>query len=419
MLNHINSVEFQQAYQWAKQDHLIDDQDSSLIFLSWDILNQRLNHLRESFPAGVLHAIAVKTNPLMAVLKQIVGKGFGLESASMEELEFARETGAPASLFVFDSPVKRLSEIQTCIEKYQGLIINANSLEELERYPQNLNNINLGLRINPEQDVNAPALLNVSHSTSKFGVQISRRKDILRALLKHTNVNTLHIHSGSSMANLKASALNIKSIVELANELNSLRKNQGMTHSIKFIDIGGGIPADYTGQSTFSMKDYVDCILKEVPDLFESFKVITEFGQFIHANTCFAISDIEYLVDRKDHHELAYIHLGADMFVRKVYSTMQIAHRLQVLNSIGELKSGPMKRYDLAGPLCFAGDFLYKDIQLPILEEMDKLVIQDVGANTFSLWSRHCSRALPKVIAYSLKEKSISVIKAREKIRNR
>lgn len=34
-------------------------------------------------------------------------------------------------------------------------------------------------------------------------------------------------------------------------------------------------------------------------------------------------------------------------------------------------------------------------------QEGDLLVIQDIGANTFALWSRHCSRPFPKVIAYN------------------
>jgi len=44
--------------------------------------------------------------------------------------------------------------------------------------------------------------------------------------------------------------------------------------------------------------------------------------------------------------------------------------------------------YDIAGPLCFQGDFLVKDVQLPKVEAGDILIIHDTGAYTFSLYSR-------------------------------
>ena len=55
-------------------------------------------------------------------------------------------------------------------------------------------------------------------------------------------------------------------------------------------------------------------------------------------------------------------------------------------------KEGPKQNYRIVGPLCFAGDVLYESIQLPILNEGDEVIIFNTGANTYSMWSRHCSR---------------------------
>ena len=67
---------------------------------------------------------------------------------------------------------------------------------------------------------------------------------------------------------------------------------------------------------------------------------------------------------------------------------------------MGALDPGEKQRaYDIVGPLCFAGDVLARDLVLPELFEGDWLVFSGAGANTFGLWSRHCSRAIPKVVA--------------------
>ena len=55
-------------------------------------------------------------------------------------------------------------------------------------------------------------------------------------------------------------------------------------------------------------------------------------------------------------------------------------------------KQGTQQKYRIVGPLCFAGDVLYESIDLPILEEGDEILIFNTGANTYSMWSRHCSR---------------------------
>jgi diaminopimelate decarboxylase len=72
------------------------------------------------------------------------------------------------------------------------------------------------------------------------------------------------------------------------------------------------------------------------------------------------------------------------------------------LNASGEpLSESTTQLYDLAGPLCFAGDYLARSVQLPVLHEGDWLVIHETGANAYGLWSRHCSRDIPAVLAHS------------------
>jgi diaminopimelate decarboxylase len=66
--------------------------------------------------------------------------------------------------------------------------------------------------------------------------------------------------------------------------------------------------------------------------------------------------------------------------------------------------------------LCFGGDFLSKGIDLPVVNETDYILVQDVGAYTFSMWSRYNSRQMPKIIGYKTKPIQFSILKEREDI---
>ena len=103
------------AFRNAASNSLISKDDSALIFQSWDDLKFNLEQLRAIFDhPNAIHAIAIKTNPHPSVLAKIISWGFSLEAASMEEVEMAIKAGASPNKIVFDSPVKRQSEIQKC-----------------------------------------------------------------------------------------------------------------------------------------------------------------------------------------------------------------------------------------------------------------------------------------------------------------
>jgi diaminopimelate decarboxylase len=64
--------------------------------------------------------------------------------------------------------------------------------------------------------------------------------------------------------------------------------------------------------------------------------------------------------------------------------------------------------------LCFAGDIIARDIELPEAEAGDYILIHDTGAYTLSMWSRYNSRQIPKVIGYDKENKTFEVLKERE-----
>merc|ERR1712039_911194 len=84
---------------------------------------------------------------------------------------------------------------------------------------------------------------------------------------------------------------------------------------------------------------------------------------------------------------IAVVHFGADLCVRQVY-TKEHARRIEAYRADGaDFDSGGVtKMFQIAGPLCFQGDFVTKEAILPEkLGEGDFIVLKDGGANTLSM----------------------------------
>jgi len=131
---------------------------------------------------------------------------------------------------------------------------------------------------------------------------------------------------------------------------------------------------------------------------------VTEFGQSLNAKAGWLASRIEYTKPAPCDGQIVLIHFGADMCVRQCY-TNQHERRLEFYDAHGMQLSEPsaerpLAKVQVAGPLCFQGDFLTHDAEAPMLLRGDIVVLRDAGANTMSLFSRHCLRQVPAAYGY-------------------
>ena len=406
-------ISLENEASWAVKktisENLIGIEDTSVIFQSWNQLDSYLNHLKEAFPKDTLHAIAIKTNPHPEVLKRVVSLGFGLEAASIEEVQLAVLAGISFDKIIFDSPVKTRREIRLCHEKFSGIKLNVNCLEELKRIPENPS-FTIGIRINPMIDPGSPSLYQVSNDESKFGVPISQREELLKAILEFP-VTQLHVHAGSHMTNLDSSISAIQKLVELADEANELLSQFGITRRIQFLDIGGGLPPEkLETNSTSRMQEYAFKMNELLPNL-KKYQLITEFGQWCYFYTGYAFSQIEYALKR-GYKNVVFIHLGADYLMRDAYSKPR-GISFKTFTDQGEEKNEEKQKYDIAGPLCFAGDYLIKEQLLSSPKEGDWLALLNTGSNSLGLWSRHCSRTIPKVFGVDFNLGTIEILSDR------
>jgi diaminopimelate decarboxylase len=367
------------------------------IFHHLGLMTARIAALRAAFPDNALHTIAIKANPVVQILREVVQAGAGLEAASMEEVQLALAAGCPAARIVFDSPAKTHDEIRTALR--MGVQLNVDNFDELARVAAAQNAIEskslVGLRVNPMVGGGTIAHTSVADAKSKFGVPLeTNRQQIINAFEKYRWLSGLHAHVGSQGCSLHL-------LVDAAGRIAALRRQivDETGGRVGQVDIGGGLSTVYrTGESAPTPAEYRALLQEHVPQLFASdVRLVTEFGRAIQANCGMAVSRVEYV---KPAQRLAVIHLGADFLLRPVYRSADWQHEFFVLDHHGMPKSSAPEPVAIAGPLCFAGDIIARDVPLPAIEIGDFIVIRDCGAYTLSMWSRHCSRGIPAVYGY-------------------
>jgi diaminopimelate decarboxylase len=392
----------------------IGNSDDAVIFYNLSRLDDMLGSLRTSFPPNALHTVAVKANPIVEVLRRILRAGYGAEVASIGELHLALAAGFPAEAIVFDSPVKTRAELEVALKL--GIKINANSLGELDRintlYSALGSRSQVGVRINPETGMGAIAATSVAVQRSKFGVSLRESRAALRrAFSEYPWLTGLHLHIGSQGTSREQLIDGVGAVYDFFVEL---RERVG----IRFFNIGGGLPAKYKESDTpIHFSDYATLLRERCPALFAPEVVlVTEFGRALHASCGWVASKVEYVIEH-DSGATLIVHVGADMFLRKAYHPDDWHHDISVCDSKGQLHTGPEREFSVAGPLCFAGDYLNRSVSLPVnVSEGDYIIVHDSGAYTFSMWSMYNSRQFPAVIGYDEADGSFHCLRPRQSL---
>jgi diaminopimelate decarboxylase len=383
---------------------------------------------------------------------------FGAECASYPEVMHALSLNcfeSPRSI-IYDSPCKPMDELAVIMRR--GCYVNLDNLDEVEKVNSILHasghtgmeeqyEKQFGLRISPVVAAGESSIFACTSTgttlDSKFGLALlsdddvddtSTRERLVALYRSNPWLQGIHVHVGSQGCSLDMLVTGVERVVKVALDMNAaLGRRQ-----IQVIDIGGGLPTVYDGrdQEAYRFETYVNELKKHVPQLFSSannFTIITEFGRSIFVKCGITISRVEtvkswllkedssishgkQITDRQQAAaaaaRIAVIHVGANQFLRTAYLPNEWKHSISVFDSTGnpkgcEYDNGndhavvvPFLLHDIAGPLCFAGDYLAKRVWLPEIQAGDYLVIHDTGGYTMSMYSRYNSRCASGIYGY-------------------
>src|SRR3984885_7618293 len=330
---------------------------------------------RDAFAGqNVAISYAMKANSNQAVLTTLAGLGAGMDVVSEGELRRARAAGVPGERIIFSGVGKTLPEMNLGLDEniYCFNVESEPELEALSRAASARGTVaQIAIRVNPDVDARTHAKIATGKSENKFGVPISRARDVYAyaRTLPGLSVHGVDMHIGSQITELQpfddAFAL-------LAEFVQALRADG---HEIQHVDLGGGLGIPYRNDNDPppSPVQYAQVVARRTAAL--GLKVILEPGRVIVGNAGALVASIIYLKKGENKH-FVIVDAAMNDLVRP---TLYDAHH-EILSVKEAAPDANRMRSDVVGPICESGDYLALDRDLPELGPGDLIAVMSAGA---------------------------------------
>ena len=336
---------------------------------------------------------AMKANSNQAVIATLAKLGAGADVVSGGELLRARAAGIPPDKIMFSGVGKTADELALAVE-HDILCVNVESEPELDLLSgiaaAKGRRIDISIRVNPDIDPRTHAKIATGKAENKFGIPISRARDVYAraAKLKGVRIVGVDMHIGSQIIELDPFG---DAFALLADFVRALRADG---HSIDHIDLGGGLGIPYREDNEPPPDpDAYAAIVKNATRGLDC-KLIFEPGRLIVGNAGILVTRVLY-VKHGEAKTFIIVDAGMNDLIRP---TLYEAHhdiRLVRAAPVG----APRITADVVGPVCESGDFLALDRSLPAPQPGDLLAVMTAGAYGAVQAGTYNSRALiPEVL---------------------
>jgi diaminopimelate decarboxylase len=245
-MDHFSLVDGKLHAEQVPLSRIADEVGTPVYIYSRATLERHADVFREAL-AGVPRkhlAFAVKSNPNLAVLKVLAGRGYGADVVSGGELDRALAAGIAPADVVFSGVGKTADEMHHALAKGIGQF-NIESEEEGRMLAEVAHGMGLraaaSLRINPDVDAGTHAKISTGKADNKFGVGLHVAPGIYDRLsqLPGIGLRGVAVHIGSQLLSLDPLEAAFGKIGQLVADLRA--GGHGITH----VDLGGGLGVPY------------------------------------------------------------------------------------------------------------------------------------------------------------------------------
>jgi diaminopimelate decarboxylase len=336
---------------------------------------------------------AMKANSNQAVIATLARLGAGADVVSGGELKRALAAGVPPEKIMFSGVGKTAAELAAAVDA-NILCINVESEPELDLLSQVASSkgrsVCVSVRVNPDVDAKTHAKIATGRSENKFGVPISRARQVYAhaGKLEGLRVAGVDMHIGSQITDLQpfddAFAL-------LSDFVRTLRADG---HHIEHVDLGGGLGIPYRedNEPPPDPAAYAAVVKRATRDL--GCKLIFEPGRMIVGNAGILVARVIF-VKRGEAKSFVIVDAAMNDLIRP---TLYEAHH--DIRPVTEQPPGaPRIRADVVGPICETGDYLALDRDVPELTADDLVAFMTAGAYGAVQAGTYNTRALvPEVL---------------------
>jgi diaminopimelate decarboxylase len=336
---------------------------------------------------------ALKANSNQAVIATLARLGAGADVVSEGELLRALAAGVPPEKIMFSGVGKTARELALAVE-HGILCVNVESEAELELLAAIAaakgRTADISIRVNPDIDPKTHAKIATGKAENKFGVPISRAREVYASAAKLDGVRVVGVdmHIGSQITELDPFG---DAFALLADFVAVLRADG---HAITHLDLGGGLGIPYREDNAPPPDPdaYAAVVKRATRGL--GCRLIFEPGRLIVGNAGILVTRVLY-VKCGEAKTFVIVDAGMNDLVRP---TLYEAHH--DIRPVREAAAGARRIIaDIVGPVCESGDFLALDRSLVAPQPGDLLAIMSAGAYGAVQAGTYNSRALiPEVL---------------------
>jgi len=336
---------------------------------------------------------AMKANSNQAVIATLARLGAGADVVSGGELKRALAAGVPAEKIMFSGVGKTADEIAAAIDA--GILcVNVESEPELDLLSQIATSKGrttcVSIRVNPDVDARTHAKIATGKSENKFGIPISRAREVYARAgkLKNLHVAGVDMHIGSQITDLQP----FDDAFALLSEFVRTLRADG--HTIEHVDLGGGLGIPYRedNEPPPDPAAYAAVVKRATRDL--GCKLIFEPGRMIVGNAGILVMRVLYL-KRGEAKTFVIVDAAMNDLIRP---TLYEAHH--DIRPVKEPAASARRIVaDVAGPVCETGDYFALDRDIAEPAPGDLIAIMTAGAYGAVQAGTYNTRALvPEVL---------------------
>jgi len=369
-----------------------------------DKIISQYSKLKEAFKSvDELHInYAAKALTNINILKVMKDIGCGIDAVSIQEVELALFSGFKSDNIFFTPSGVEIDEIRKAF-KY-GVQINIDNLSALKIIAENLSNVKVGIRINPNVRAGGNLKISVGDSDSKFGINVDEIEKAKKIISTYdVVVNGLHIHTGSDIENINGFLKACDVVFEQAEGFKNL----------EFLDFGSGFKVKYFENDS---ETDIKKLGKKLGDKFVEFnsnrknkiRMHIEPGKFLVSECGYFLTKVNY-VNNKTNKNFIHVNSGLNHFVRPMFYGSK--HAIKNISS----ESNETKDYSVVGYICETDTFS-DNVNLKTTKEGDILCFKNAGAYCFSMSSNYNSRFRPPEVLVS--NNQMKLIRKRESFKD-
>ncbi len=363
-------------------------------------------------PLRIYYAAKANTNlSILKIIRDEGGQGIGIDAVSPGEIELALKAGFKPRQIIFTSTSVTDEEMKFAIAR--SVLVNCDSLSQLERYGKLSPNSKVCFRVNPDVGAGHHGHVITGGPESKFGVwagDVGKAFDI--AAKYGLRIAGIHEHIGSGILETG------KFLAAMRVLLAIISKNKEKLTDLEFVDFGGGIGVPYRpDQKPIGLSGFGASVSELFSDFCRSFRrkliLAMEPGRFIVAESGVLLCAVN-TIKSTPKHTFVGVDTGFNHLIRPMaYGSY---HPIAVVDNCN---GSPKQKAAVCGNICESGDVFTRneegiaDRELPPIKEGDVLAILVSGAYGFSMASTYNTRPRPAEVLVSTGKK-VRVIRKRE-----